>query len=328
MDSAVADDLPLASVCISNHNYERYLCEAIDSVLAQDYPHVEVIVVDDASSDGSRPLIENYGDRIRTHFNETNLGQNAALSTAVAMARGELILLLDADDVFYPGKVSRMVDLYRRHPDASVLMHRLPNGNADLSRIGPGKPFRRQGYLREQMIGTNGFCDFQPTSSMAFPRHVLERVMPLPPSKSGGESDFVLALLTPLFGEMVACDEALGARRLHGENIYSHADRLAHREWTLRDNIARTRDGIEIANAVLARIGEDIVYDPDGYPWIIEMRHQLGEISSLELIRARLRLLRPWFGTYRALRDVYFTLQRSGTIRRRIERRRRRGKAT
>src|ERR1700719_288784 len=87
----------LVSIIIPNYNYARYLRIAIDSALAQTYAPVEVIVVDDGSTDNSREVIESYGDRI-TPIIKTNGGHGSALNAGYAASRGEIVIFLDADD--------------------------------------------------------------------------------------------------------------------------------------------------------------------------------------------------------------------------------------
>src|SRR5215213_900396 len=94
---------PLVSVIIDNYNYGRFLREAIDSALGQTYPRVEVIVVDDGSTDDSRAVIAAYGDRVVPVLKE-NGGQASAFNAGFAASRGELICFLDADDTFMPEK--------------------------------------------------------------------------------------------------------------------------------------------------------------------------------------------------------------------------------
>src|SRR4051812_24563460 len=102
------DEMPLVSVLISNHNYGRYLGEAIDSALAQTYPRVEVIVVDDGSTDDSREVIARYGERVVPVL-KANGGQASAWNAGFAVSRGEVVCMLDADDVFAPDKVDRVL---------------------------------------------------------------------------------------------------------------------------------------------------------------------------------------------------------------------------
>ncbi|MGA7261662.1 MAG: glycosyltransferase family A protein, partial [Stellaceae bacterium] len=90
------------SIIVLNHNYGRFLAEAIESALKQNHPLCEVIVVDDGSTDHSRDVIARYGDRIRSVLRETNDGQIPALKDAWPLARHPILIFLDADDILFP----------------------------------------------------------------------------------------------------------------------------------------------------------------------------------------------------------------------------------
>jgi glycosyltransferase involved in cell wall biosynthesis len=91
------------SVVIANWNYAEYLHAAIDSAFGLDWPtsHVEVIVVDDGSTDDSRTVIKSYGTRVRAIY-QANGGQRAACNAGFAVASGDVVVFLDADDVLEP----------------------------------------------------------------------------------------------------------------------------------------------------------------------------------------------------------------------------------
>lgn len=92
-----ATELPLISVIIPCYNGQQYISEAIDSVLRQTYPNVEVIVVNDGSTDRSAEILSGYGDKI-TVVSQANAGLPAARNSGIAVARGEFYGFLDADD--------------------------------------------------------------------------------------------------------------------------------------------------------------------------------------------------------------------------------------
>src|SRR6476469_10004419 len=100
---------PLVSVVIPAYNAERFLGEAIESVLAQGYAHFELIVVDDGSSDRTAEVARSFGDRVRT-IEQENSGVSAARNAGTRAAGGELLAFLDADDRWSPGWLERMVD--------------------------------------------------------------------------------------------------------------------------------------------------------------------------------------------------------------------------
>jgi len=96
----------VVSIVIPAYNHAGYLAEAIDSVLAQDYPNIELIVLDDGSTDETSDVLKRYGDAFRweTH---TNMGQANTLNKGWNMARGEVLSYLSADDALFPDAVSR-----------------------------------------------------------------------------------------------------------------------------------------------------------------------------------------------------------------------------
>jgi glycosyltransferase involved in cell wall biosynthesis len=100
---------PLVSIVIDNFNYARFLPRSIGSALGQTYPHVEVVVVDDASTDGSQDVIRGYGGKVAPVLKERNAGHGAAFNSGFAASRGEIVLFLDADDHLYPHAVERVL---------------------------------------------------------------------------------------------------------------------------------------------------------------------------------------------------------------------------
>lgn len=106
----------LISVVIPAYNAQRFLRTALDSVLAQTWPEVEIIVVDDGSTDGTAALLATYGERVRA-LHQPNGGLASARRTGVAAARGELIALMDADDVCRPERLAVQARVLQRWPE-------------------------------------------------------------------------------------------------------------------------------------------------------------------------------------------------------------------
>lgn len=101
--------IPLVSVIIPVFNGEKFVAEAIDSALAQDYVNLEIIVVDDGSTDGSKRILESYGNKIQM-FSQTNQGCAAARNTGLRHASGKYVAFLDADDVWWNNKIACQVE--------------------------------------------------------------------------------------------------------------------------------------------------------------------------------------------------------------------------
>ena len=119
-DFGLADEAPaMVSVILPTYNRAWALKEAIDSVLSQDYPHIELIVIDDGSTDPTQELLEPYRDRI-TVLTQENKGVSAARNVGIRKSRGSLIALLDSDDAWDKRKISCQVDFFKMHPEALI----------------------------------------------------------------------------------------------------------------------------------------------------------------------------------------------------------------
>jgi glycosyltransferase involved in cell wall biosynthesis len=103
------------------YNGERYLREAIESILNQTFEDFEFLVIDDGSSDGSVEIIQSYNDqRIRLILNETNLGLIATLNKGIDLARGDYIARMDCDDISMPERLDKQYEFMQKNPEAAV----------------------------------------------------------------------------------------------------------------------------------------------------------------------------------------------------------------
>jgi glycosyltransferase involved in cell wall biosynthesis len=105
---------------IPTYNSAQYIRETVDSVLSQTYPIHEVIVVDDGSTDSTQEVLASYGNRIR-YIRQPNAGPPAARNTGLALATGDLIALLDSDDLWAPKKTELQMDYLQRHPSCGLV---------------------------------------------------------------------------------------------------------------------------------------------------------------------------------------------------------------
>lgn len=221
----------LASIIITNYNYGRFLKEAIDSVLNQNYQPVEVIVVDDGSTDDSQQIIANYGEQIIPLLKE-NGGQGSAFNAGFAKSRGEVVCFLDADDVLLPSAIATAVELLRA-PNIVQVHWPLCAIDADGKPLGkfiPDQPLP-EGDLRDARLeGSIDSHVFSPTSGNAWSRSYLERILPLPDIHYGLNADSYLAFLSPFFGSIKRIAEYQALYRIHGHNGTS---KLTY-SWQLR----------------------------------------------------------------------------------------------
>lgn len=104
---------PLVSVIIPSFNHEKYIEEAVDSVLSQSYRNIELIVVDDGSTDGSLQRLQRYSSRNILLFPQENQGAHEAINKGLEMSQGEYLCILNSDDVYFPDRIEYLVDTVR-----------------------------------------------------------------------------------------------------------------------------------------------------------------------------------------------------------------------
>lgn len=145
---------PLVSIVIPVYNGENYLCDAIDSALAQTYPNVEVIVVNDGSTDDTEKLCLSYGDKIR-YFKKDNGGVSSALNLGIKKMRGDYFSWLSHDDVYYPNKIERNMDALNQCGDMQAIVF----GNWDLLNVNFGDitPIRAENFYEAEQITNSVF---------------------------------------------------------------------------------------------------------------------------------------------------------------------------
>jgi len=209
---------PRVSVLVNNHNYGRFLGEAIDSALAQGLPagELEIVVVDDGSTDDSRAVVESYGARVRGVF-QPRSGQTAAVNRGFAESRGEIVCLLDSDDAWAPGKLARVLPLF---DDARVgaVQHFLQDADLHLRPLPRRFPAWPARYVLDDLIA--GRTELTAVSGLCFRREALAGALPLPTEMFFYLDDWMIA--RTLFDWDVAnVPEALALRRIHGANWYA-----------------------------------------------------------------------------------------------------------
>jgi glycosyltransferase involved in cell wall biosynthesis len=107
-------------------NGERYLAESLDSILAQTYEPFEIVVADDGSTDGTRDVVQVYGERIR-YLYQSNARPAAARNLGLAAVTGDLIAFLDSDDTWHPEKLMRQVSRFRDRPELDYCVTHVQN---------------------------------------------------------------------------------------------------------------------------------------------------------------------------------------------------------
>jgi glycosyltransferase involved in cell wall biosynthesis len=241
---------PLVSVVIINYNYSRFLREAINSALNQTYTNMEVIVVDDGSTDDSREIIASYGSRVIPVFKE-NGGQASAFNAGFAVSTGEIICFLDSDDVWLPTRVQAVVARGWEREEAVLIYHAFQRVDVRLRPFGKILPLSfLEGDVGEEVLRSGGCWPFPPPAAMAFRRLLLASCMPIPEALFRSRAESCLAYCAPLLGPVTAINEALCLYRRHDS---CDSLRLLHR--TKLASVETYQLNVEGANQVLARLG-------------------------------------------------------------------------
>jgi glycosyltransferase involved in cell wall biosynthesis len=116
-----SDSQPLVSIVTPSFNQAGFLERTIQSVLAQDYPHLEYIIVDGGSTDGSVEIIQRYADQLAWWTSEPDLGQTDALNKGFARAQGEILAWLNSDDTYLPHAIAEAAAYLVRHPEVGLV---------------------------------------------------------------------------------------------------------------------------------------------------------------------------------------------------------------
>lgn len=206
---------PLVSVILNNYNYEKFLPEAIESVINQTYKNFELIIVDDGSTDKSRNIIDSYynmyKDLIVPIYKE-NGGQASAFNVGYAASRGEVICFLDSDDYWFPDKIEKILPY---HSDYGIVQHNLLI-NGERKYLNLHNDVDWQMLLKEY-----GYvCAFIPTSGISCTRFILDKVFPLPERNIKLGADAYVRWMSMYFSPIYSIDMPLGYYRAHGGNIF------------------------------------------------------------------------------------------------------------
>jgi glycosyltransferase involved in cell wall biosynthesis len=211
------------SAVMPSYNRDRYVAEALESALSQGFEGLEVVVVDDGSTDGSRAVLEGFGDRIRTEF-RANAGQSATVNRAVEMARGEYVALIDNDDAWLPGKLARQIPLLDAEPRAAILYAAFEVMDGEGKTIPDPRPSRRtpSGEVLGDLFDEN----FLRTPTVIFRRALFLEAGGYDPSlRYTNDWDMWLRIAT---GRLVLRDPTVSARyRLHGSQLVKNRLPLA-----------------------------------------------------------------------------------------------------
>ena len=113
-------NLPIVTIVSPSYNHAKYIRETVDSVLAQDYPNIEFVLLNDSSTDETENILREYGDRFYWET-QPELFQTATINKGWVMTKGDIITWLNSDDTLYPGAVSRAVEYLQKNPETGII---------------------------------------------------------------------------------------------------------------------------------------------------------------------------------------------------------------
>jgi glycosyltransferase involved in cell wall biosynthesis len=208
---------PQVSIIIANYNYSAFLRRSIQSALTQTYPNVEVIVVDDGSTDESVETAKEFAGRVKLLFLQ-HAGETAGRNAGFAESSGSIVAFLDADDYLKPEAVATVVEQWR--PAYSKLQFHLAIVDERGTERGLLMPRPRLDSGRvDQLLLTTGRYITSPGSGNFYARWLLERIVPVPTDEWPQSFDSYAATYAGFYGEIGAIQAPLGYYRVHTSNM-------------------------------------------------------------------------------------------------------------
>jgi len=212
------------SIIIANYNYRDFVGAAIESALAVDWPDKEVIVVDDASTDDSRTIIEGFQSRVAAHFRPKS-HQLGAHMFGFERSTGAIIIFLDSDDLLEPEVMQEVAKVWR--PGISKVQYRMNLIDATGTQLGSAipqfPPKDDPEKLRRIFLRTMAYIT-PPGSGNAYSRDFVRNVFAFGPTIP--QSDAVLLTIAPILGDILTIRKPLARYRIHGASWGSMMESL------------------------------------------------------------------------------------------------------
>ena len=243
--SPATAETPLVSVVMPVYNGERFLAEAVDSILAQTFSDLELIVVDDGSTDGTQEILSDYerrDRRVRVHRHTRNQGISATRNQGCRMARGSFIAVMDADDVSLPRRIEAQVAFLRANPDVAVVGAGVQRFDA----TGKRKPLIGRYYPAPPALIAwwMNFCNVVAHSSVMFRREAINLEAVYDGEYPVAE-DYKLLMRLSHVAQIAILPDILVLYRIWPGNISSNSRLDEHAVRVVRTSL--TELGIEIS---------------------------------------------------------------------------------
>lgn len=249
----------MVDIVIDNYNYGAFLAGAIESACAQTHERVNVIVVDDGSTDGSRELLSAYENRVEVVLKE-NGGQASALNAGFERCHGDVVIVLDADDLLHPAAAARAAAAFAADPSLVKVQQRMDTIDAGGRSTGAIKPPDRlpmpEGDVRQEELAFPFDLTWLAMSGNAFRAEALRRILPIPEPPYRICADWYLVHMTALLGTVASLQDVGASYRVHGSNNYE--------QQTARLDLDHVRQTVGLASSTireLERLADEIGLD-------------------------------------------------------------------
>ncbi|MGZ4847371.1 MAG: glycosyltransferase family 2 protein [Halobacteriota archaeon] len=255
----MSDSVPTISVFMKSYNHAPFIGEAIDSVIQQDFDDLELIIIDDASTDSSRQIIERFrsrDDRIRTIFHEHNRGISKTVNDGIEAARGTFIAQIDSDDVWTTDKLRKQLAVAREREDVLVWTEgAIINGNGrpaghTFSELVGSERKKKSGNIFHELLAGNYILG----SSLLYDRQIVGGTRYDEALRYVNDYKFLLELARTY--EFCYIDEPLTQYRVHEKSTIGCVF-FAQTQGVHADRNARQR--IRLAMRETATIGEHML---------------------------------------------------------------------
>ena len=328
-----------ASVLIDTYNHERFIEQAIASVLEQDFPvsEREILVVDDGSTDRTAEIVSKFEPKVRL-LRKENGGQASAFNAAIPECKGEIVAFLDGDDWWAPNKLSRVAQAMAADPSVGIVGHGIVNvhrdGRSQAETLREGFRFRATTTQGARLFRRRGA--FLGTSRMTIRAEVLRRIGRIP-EEIQIQADEYLFTLASVLADALILPEALTCYRYHDANSFQiggyDPQRLRRKQKSLAmlaTSLSRELENLGIEPQVRREVIEYTEASADqlrlamdgGWPWeTVKAEWKMYEIVFPEArFSHRLFKLLVLLGALvtppRAFYSVQRTLAQSGLYRR------------
>jgi len=247
--------MPLVSVIMPSYNYEEYISEAIESVLEQTFDDFELIIIDDASKDNSKKIIQSFDKKnikIRSFFHKENQGLAKTVNECIKKAKGKYISYFSSDDIWSKEKLEKQLEILEKDEDLIVWSEGLiVDAKSDFTgelftQIHSALNRKKSGDIFEELLKNNYICG----QSLIYKRENLKNVRFDEHLKYLGDYKFIVDLAKEY--KFYFIPEPLVMYRIHGRNtIFS-------------DRIGWKKEDIRIRNYFLEEYGDEISYKVKG----------------------------------------------------------------